>query len=105
MDQSFAQIADESFNIPVSGFAYTVPPFNRLDLVRVKADVMRPISPDRGINSTAAAVTLVHFFSDGGSRSRSVLGTATEGTRSSASQNKTRPEFTYNSLRDSGKVN
>ncbi len=60
MDQGFAQIADESFDIPVSGFAYTVPAFNRLDLVRVEADVIRPISPDRGINSTAAAVTRRH---------------------------------------------
>ena len=60
MDQSFTQIPGESFNVPVSCFVYTVPPFNRLDLVRVKADVMRPISPDRGIDSVAAAVTRRH---------------------------------------------
>jgi hypothetical protein len=59
MDQSFTQIPGEAFNVPVSCFVYTVPAFNRLDLVRVKADVMRPISPDRGINS-AAEVTRRH---------------------------------------------
>jgi len=60
MDQSFAQIPGEAFNVPVSCFVYTVPAFDGLDLVRVKADVMRPISPDRGINSAAAAMTRRH---------------------------------------------
>jgi hypothetical protein len=60
MDQGFAQIADESFDIPVSGFAYTVPAFNRLDLVRVEADVIRPFCPNRRTNPAAAAATSAH---------------------------------------------
>jgi hypothetical protein len=60
MNQSFTQIAGEGFDVPVSCFVYTVPAFDGLDLVRVKADVMRPISPDRQIKRANFAMTRRH---------------------------------------------
>jgi hypothetical protein len=60
MDQSFTQIPGEGFNIPVSCFVYTVPAFNRLDLVRVKADLMRPISRYCQIGGAKWATAIWH---------------------------------------------